>query len=286
MPTAMPYNKTDMDSHGNICKFVPKDGTPADIDTVNFVLETRCDDTAPHIRAVYAVHLVTNGKGVLTRGEKQTDIEKGDVFFTSPGTAYSIKSSDGLQYAYVSFLGLGATSLLSRIDNDLSEAIYKHNDALADFWLDALYNSNPKNIDLISRSVLEYSVSRLINSAACGASSDTVAEIKKYIDSRISDAGLSLKTVAALFGYNEKYLSKLFYRYMGVRFGDYITELRMRTACGLMECGRSCIKEIAFLCGYTDPLYFSKVFKSRLKCSPTVFLARAGHSTVSPNAAR
>lgn len=259
--------------YDNICRFVPADTETSDFNTVNFVLENNCSAEIPSIRSVYAIHLVINGKGIFTRDGKSHNIEKGNIFITEPATRYSVKSTDGLSYAYVSFIGLGASALVKRIAPNF-EIIFEHNDSLIPFWLEALDNSNPKNVDLISRGVLEYSVSKLINYAACGKTQGTVAKIKKYIDKNFTDCELGVKSLAKIFNYNEKYLCKLFFRYMGVRFTDYVTSLRISCACSLIEQGELSVKTVALNSGFSDPLYFSKVFKQKMKCSPSAFITQ------------
>ena len=53
---------------------------------------------------------------------------------------------------------------------------------------------------------------------------------------------------------------------MGV--SEYIATIRIQYACTLMEQGLSSVSDIALLCGFSDPLYFSKVFKKRMGISP------------------
>ncbi len=260
--------------YDNICRFVPSSGAPEELNTVNFVLETKCSAEFPSIRSVYALHLVISGKGVLTRDGKSRFIEKGNIFITEPATCYSIKSTDELNYAYVSFIGLGANALINRITPDVENVVFERNDSLIPFWLEALDSSNPKNVDLISRAILDYSASKLINYAACGSSQNTLAKIKKYVDENFADCELGIKSLAEIFNYNEKYLCKLFFRYMGVRFKDYVTALRISYACSLIEQGESSVKKAALCSGFSDSLYFSKVFKQKMHCAPSDFIAQ------------
>ena len=45
--------------------------------------------------------------------------------------------------------------------------------------------------------------------------------------------------------------------------------IRIENACALIEKEHDCVKEIAFLCGFNDPLYFSKIFKKKMGISPS-----------------
>lgn len=259
----------------NICKFVPlAENAPTDIHPVNFVWETSQIAEKPMIRSVYAIHIVLRGSGVLVCDEKSQAIKKGDVFIIKPHNLYSIRSTDELEYAYVSFLGLGAPALLNRISPQEIMPVFEQNDELVDFWMKAIETANPKNIDLISKSVLEYSAAALIAYSPQANATKLIENIEQYVRIHFTDSELSLKSLAKQFGYNEKYLSKIFYRFSGTHFGDYLMNLRINAACGLMQDGQTVVKQIAYACGFSDALYFSKVFKRKMKCSPTEFISK------------
>lgn len=100
------------------------------------------------------------------------------------------------------------------------------------------------------------------------AQPDVIMRIKKYCDDNFADEDLSIEKISEIFSYNPKYISSAFKKKMRVPFTNYITALRVQKACTLMEQGFTSIKDIACQCGYSDPLYFSKVFKLRMGLSP------------------
>ena len=52
-----------------------------------------------------------------------------------------------------------------------------------------------------------------------------------------------------------------------------INTIRVNNACALMNKGFTSVKDIAFLCGFNDPLYFSKVFKTKMKQTPREYIS-------------
>ena len=48
--------------------------------------------------------------------------------------------------------------------------------------------------------------------------------------------------------------------------------IRIQNACALADSDISCVKDIAYLCGFSDPLYFSKAFKKYVGQSPKEFI--------------
>ena len=259
-------------NYDNICKFIPSEKKlPTEINTVNFVLERSQSSAERKIRSVYAMHLVTDGEGAFVLGEQRYALRKGDIFFVLPSDFYAIVGTGELEYAYVSFLGLGAPVLIDRIVGSGTEKIFHGNESLVPFWKNAVESAHADNIDLISRGVLEYSAALLIAYAPSGETTEIIGKIERYVRRYFTDPRLSLKSLSEKFGYNDKYLSKLFHRYTGVYFVDYLTNLRINAACGLIQEGNTSVKEIALSCGFSDPLYFSKVFKGKMCLSPTEF---------------
>lgn len=67
------------------------------------------------------------------------------------------------------------------------------------------------------------------------------------------------------------YLRRLFKSEMGTTPHNYLIDLRMSLAEKLLCSGRSSelnISQIAYSCGYAEPLYFSRVFKKYFGCAP------------------
>lgn len=100
------------------------------------------------------------------------------------------------------------------------------------------------------------------------AQPDVIMRIKKYCDDNFADEDLSIEKISRVFSYSPKYTSSTFKAKTHVSFTKYISALRVQKACTLMEQGFTSIKDIACQCGYSDPLYFSKVFKLRMGLSP------------------
>lgn len=223
--------------------------------------------------------MITAGEGTFVCNGKEYPVNKGDVFFTLPSSLYAICGAGDLEYMYVSFLGLGAPALLKRIFNATEKRVFRGEEELIEFWKQAIKKANPQNVDLLSKSVLEYSAACLISELPEEKNTAVIAEIERYVRLRFTDSALTLKSLADKFGYNEKYLSKLFYRTTGIYFGDYLTNLRINASCSLMQEGKASVKEISAACGFSDPLYFSKVFKKKMLVSPSAFLKRRREET-------
>lgn len=93
----------------------------------------------------------------------------------------------------------------------------------------------------------------------------------EYLKKHIYDTSLKIDKLYQLCGISHTYFSKIFLLEFGVRPKEYITERRMAHAKVIIDSGEmDSVKQLALSVGYTDPLYFSKVFKNHFGISPTV----------------
>jgi len=96
---------------------------------------------------------------------------------------------------------------------------------------------------------------------------EMISDMKKNYGLRIGPNSYSKK-----FHMTPEYLSNLFAKETGVTFSTYLKELRMEKAISLLLEREKKIYEIAYLVGYPDPKYFSKVFKEYTGVSAKQFL--------------
>ena len=99
---------------------------------------------------------------------------------------------------------------------------------------------------------------------------NVVETAKEYIRAHFT-GDLSLEHLAREIDISPYYLSKLFKEIEGVNYIDYVTSLRIEYAKTVLnESGKS-IKEICCDVGYSDPNYFSRIFKKWTGVTPTEY---------------
>ncbi len=99
---------------------------------------------------------------------------------------------------------------------------------------------------------------------------DMITAAKNYLDEHYA-GNISLESVADSIALSAPYLSRLFSSQIGKTFIDYLTDLRIAKACQLLREGRLSIKEISSAVGYTDPNYFSRIFKRVIGKTPSEY---------------
>ncbi|HIT91243.1 MAG TPA: helix-turn-helix domain-containing protein [Candidatus Merdenecus merdavium] len=98
-------------------------------------------------------------------------------------------------------------------------------------------------------------------------------QVSKYIHEHYSE-GLTISMLTKQNGVNRNRLSYVFNKYSGMGPGDYLLSYRLNRAKELLVVENVSIKEIALAVGFSDPLYFSRIFKKQFALSPSEYRKR------------
>lgn len=265
-----------MDDRENICKFPPPSDTQSrDLDILNFVYERRCDFPDKYIiETVYTVRLVTAGKGFLETPNGRYPLKTGALFFTFQAKPFKIRSEENLEYIYISFIGLRADAFFKRINVKWSSPVYDNRNDLIDLWKSSVCAVTESNIDLMAEGLLLYTLAGLCDVPATsnGKEKRPAEVIKEYVDVHYTQQDLTLDSVSKQHSYGKKYISEAFKQYTGICFSTYLCKLRLNHAIRMMNAGFTSVKEISSFSGFSDPLYFSKVFKKYYGMPPGEYM--------------
>ena len=267
----------------NVCFLIPKQKELETLRTVHFVLETSTAAIQePKFLSMYYLYLITDGNGVLHLKNREIPLRAGDIFFGLPALAFAFTPLNDFKYIYVSYMGQRANYLIDKFKINAKNCVFHGFNSLIDLWASAL--KMPTDVAaLCSESVLLYTFSVLASKYYSKETEPTIqstaAAIKKYIDENFSSPQLSLRSISDALSYNSKYLSSLFKNSYKIGICDYIANIRIQYARTLMEQGISTIKNVAMLCGFTDALYFSKVFKAKTGVPPRKYLENLNQHT-------
>ena len=101
-------------------------------------------------------------------------------------------------------------------------------------------------------------------------SNNVVEKAKAYIKENFT-SDLSLENLAKEIGISPYYLSRLFKELEGINYIDYLTGLRIDYAKKEISESEKSIKVICRNAGYSDPNYFSRIFKKWVGITPTEY---------------
>ena len=253
----------------SICQVIPDKNNSIELQTVNFVYETEFKKLKqPFNRNIYYIHIVTRGSGILKVNSKEYNLTVSSAFLFFPSVQYEIEATPDFEYIYIGYTGTSADDITKKFTNNIKQYVYYNFDNVLDFWKESIRRITPENANILTECALFYALS-FTQTPPSVLSENPFDIIVMYIEKNFTSPDLSVKKVAGIFSYTEKYLSKLFKKNMGITFSRYINSLRISHSIKLMESGEKNISDIATKSGYIDPLYFSKVFKKEIGLSPS-----------------
>ncbi|WP_435921009.1 response regulator [Paenibacillus sp. DYY-L-2] len=95
--------------------------------------------------------------------------------------------------------------------------------------------------------------------------------VKEYITSNYDKDHISLQDAAESINMSPSHLSKIFSQETGQTFIEFLTQTRINKAMELLQSTQAKTYEIAFRVGYSDPHYFSNLFKRVTGMTTTEF---------------
>ena len=256
----------------NICKFVTAENSDK-LDVKNFIYESNVE--AMRQKTVLEnnrVILLSDGVCCAKIGGMEWKIKKGELLLVFKGETMEMQPQSGCEYMYIDFDGARATSLFSRFGISKASRVRDGFDGIIPLWHDGLRRASEANLDLVAESMLLYAFSRLIKDT--DEQNTLISKILEITENNFTDSALSVGMIAGDISYNAKYISHLFKEKMGVSYSEYLRNLRIKYAVSLLEHGIDSVKNIAFLSGFTDPMYFSTVFKKTVGVSPKDYMSR------------
>lgn len=126
-------------------------------------------------------------------------------------------------------------------------------------YLSLLNTGNPKE-DLQKK--------HLIQSRLSDEDDNLMRRISTFVEENIGNSEIGVGDMADAVAMSRSGLQRKIKQIMGVTPLDFLKEARIKHACNLLSTTNMPISEIAFACGYSDPKYFSRSFKTSTGKSP------------------
>jgi len=98
-----------------------------------------------------------------------------------------------------------------------------------------------------------------------------VRRAKEYVERNYANAELSVEMLCEHLNLSQSYFSTVFKKGTGQNYVNYVREVRMKRAAELLNRTEEKTYVIAKKVGYSDPYYFSNVFKKTYGVSPSRF---------------
>ena len=226
-----------------------------------------------HAHSSWELIYCTGGSGTLLFDGSSLTYREGDLVIIPPLVFHRNESDAGFTNVHLNF---------TEPQFSFKEPILLHEDA-KHFLLDAfnaafyIYGRDPGKQSLLLASYANLIVNLVLANLDAPARSPIVEEIESCIIRSYPDESFELDRYLQSLPFNYDYLRKLFKREVGQTPHQLLSEIRLQAAAerlGFADSRGSSVSEIAHLCGFREPLYFSRMFKKKYGLSPSQFQSR------------
>ena len=215
--------------------------------------------------------LCTEGCGLCRFDGENLPYEKGETVAVPPGVAHSFFSEKGSRTIHI---------FTDRPTLALKEPLIiqgNHSHWLRNAFEAALYHFEAPGED---KKILLAAYGNLIICYLAAAQKEhrlsrTVETIRREINTRFTDPAFELDSFLETLPFNYDYLRKLFQKETGITPLQYLNNLRLQLAAEALlsaEAENISMADIARLCGFREPLYFSRMFKKQYGVAPSLYL--------------
>lgn len=224
-----------------------------------------------HYHRDWELIFCTGGSGELLFADRTLRYGVNDVAVIPPMVPHSNVSAEGftnihMNLADAAFAYTGPTTVRADSNGFLLDAFT----AAFYYWSEAAGGRTllPIYGQLIAAFLSKYQPVR--------RSSQTVQQIEDDILQHYPDCAYDLNAYLSSLPFNMEYLKKMFKRETGRTPLQYLTDKRLENAASTLAtfCGKGNISETARMCGFGDPLYFSRLFKKKYGVSPRNYAAK------------
>ena len=225
-----------------------------------------------HTHSCWEILLCVSGTGVATIDGQDYPFREGTIFCIPPGIPHCKRAEGGYSDSSI------FTSEFTPPD---SRPIPVYQDD-ADGTFQQLYNAalrvrlrkDPNAAEIIN-AIADALYQLLVGWSATPAPRSEAAEaFEQLLMENISNHAFDLTAAIAATGYSQSYFRKLFKAATGMAPLAYFNRMRVEYAKTLLRQsdGLRPIKDIASSAGFSDPYYFSRVFKQYTGRSPAAYL--------------
>lgn len=222
-----------------------------------------------HPRDHYLVHYVTSGKGIFYSGKEEYHLHEGDMFFIFPGydVCYEADEATPWNYYWVAFNGTDARRILGCTSFSPEHPVLHLDDADAlRSLLVNIYRVRGKTpaADTAMTGHLHLFLSELISRTGKvqeqDSTQDYLIRAVEYIREHYA-SDVHVEEIAFKVGVSRSQLYRAFMQEFGISPHQYLKQYRINEACALLRHQDLSIGAVATAVGFTDPLYFSRVFR-------------------------
>jgi AraC-like DNA-binding protein len=232
--------------------------------------------------STFRMHYIIDGNVILHVDGKKYKLRKNHVFYLHPDIemGYQSDPKNPASYYWISFTGTNVEYYLEKMGLMGSNYLF-----VPSKWQKPLHRAFydnftvDDNVENLKDVIFSENFMKIVQILSISANTAPIKRKhkpkKRYVEraieiinKRYMDPTFSIREVAEELFLHENYFSKLFKKETKLTFNAYLSRFRFEMSTTLIDQGVSSVAELAFAVGFSDPLYFSKVFKKYNLCSP------------------
>lgn len=225
-----------------------------------------------------------DGKGAYKYEGNVYQLQRGDCIIgivPHEHVYYIPEKSSGWEFVYLTFAGSEAIRILQKVQSMLGPVFPIKSNAVFSLFYQILEKATVPVEDIFSYSSLAYSfLMMLIHSLLINEYTNTkslVSRATNYCKEHYQEP-ITIDHIAQMLRISKSHLERLFHRQSGQTLRKFVENYRMEQAMSQLIHSECSIKTIAAKCGFSNPAYFTAVFKKRYGYTPTEFI-RQTHKT-------
>ena len=221
-------------------------------------------------RKDYHLLLIMNGVCKALHNEKLYTLQKGNLLIYAPGEEQKYTFVSDTTSLWCHFGGTIVPELLESCNLKSGAYFFKPSNTVYELYSSVIQRFHqPGMSKYANASLLEliYCISEHLKPEE-KENSDMLLPILTYINANYNKK-ISLDYLAKKSGYSKSRFSHIFSEITGTTPIKYQNELRLRVSCEMLSFTELTVSNIAQSCGFSDPLYYSRIFKRKYNMSPT-----------------
>lgn len=236
---------------------------------------------SPPKRSIYLIHIILRGKGILEIDDQTFHLGENDAFLIPPYRkgSYRADQEEPWVYMWIGFSGLKAYECLAKAgfgqqrlvrQVTCTECLHGIIRKMLEIPQLTLVNELRRNSMMqwfLSELIEEYQVLHKNQDTYSYSAAAYVNYAKEFLAENYNRK-VKVNDLAERIGINRSYLAKSFKKLMGCSPQQFLVNLRMEKAVGMLKNTDLPVNQIAAQVGYENPLTFSKIFKQRYGISP------------------
>lgn len=233
----------------------------------------------PAVRPTYLLHYVLEGQGYYYVNDNKYTVSKNQGFLIEPNvvTFYQADKDNPWTYLWIGIDGDKAKLYLNSAGLNEKHLIftYEKDDSLKEYVLEMLKHHTMSDSDAFKIEGLLYLFfSKLCEDRKEIPSMNKAENTNNYINKAIEfiqnnyHNSIKVTDIANYICLNRSYLTSIFQNNLNMSPQKFLMKFRITKAAELLYNTNLSITNIAYSCGYSDPLAFSKAFKKIKGISP------------------